>query len=375
MPETSGKATRPRTGLARALTAGRWLPLMATAAWLGAAAPASAYCVARACDPDNGDSCKTDPVTGCSMEGVRLYRADGCVYVAVQAGAAQRAFNMSDAEFEEAVLDAFAAWASADCGHGPPSIEVQSLGAVDVDGPFSCFGPRSDNVDVWSPRDDLSAAVSATSGATAGVTHTKIFQETGEIYDADVSLNELWFWLFDDEDRIRDFLRVVATHEAGHALGMAHSLDKEALMFREYKVTRNRELTDDDVEGICQLFPPMSLSCPPPQVPKSGIDPSACAEKQAEADDTLGGPRAPLVTDPGGCALASIGKPRTRKPSTGKHATRRPWIWASGLGGLAWIWLERRRQRRRRTRATRDGQPSLSPFTETSDEVDAHGAR
>lgn len=245
--------------------------------------PAAAYCAARSCDPDTEDaSCRLDARTGCSAEGVELFRPDGCVYFAVQEGAAERTLGLRDDEFEAAIQRAFDSWSSVDCaGNGPPAIIAQSLGPADVTRPFACASSPELNADVWLVRDDLSMFVTTSSGATAGITHTQIMSETGEVFDSDVSLNELWFMVQRESD-IEDFLHVVAMHEAGHALGLAHSQDDEALMFRNYRVSRDRELTQDDIEGICALYPPRALQCAERELEDSAIDRDACSERQDE---------------------------------------------------------------------------------------------
>ncbi|XP_007258583.3 collagenase 3 [Astyanax mexicanus] len=51
-------------------------------------------------------------------------------------------------------------------------------------------------------------------------------------------------------------LFLVATHEFGHALGMAHSSDPGALMFPVYSYSRGFPLSDDDIKGIQSLYGP-----------------------------------------------------------------------------------------------------------------------
>lgn len=244
---------------------------------------AAAYCLARSCDPDAA-TCSRDAQTGCSTEGPQLFRRNGCVYFAVQQGAAQRTFKLTDPEFADALQAAFDAWSSVDCdGEGPPSVKAQYVGAAPITRPFACASAPEYNVDTWFVRDDLTMVVTTSSGATAGITHTSFVDETGEIYDADVSLNELWF-LVQDEADIMDYLHVVAMHEAGHALGLAHSQDENALMYRDYRVSADRTLTEDDIEGICALYPPMALECGRHELPASAVDPAACKQAQSQAE-------------------------------------------------------------------------------------------
>src|SRR5205823_1993955 len=54
-----------------------------------------------------------------------------------------------------------------------------------------------------------------------------------------------------------DFASIV-THETGHFLGLAHSGDVHATMFAHYNPgsTTLRNLTSDDIRGICTVYPP-----------------------------------------------------------------------------------------------------------------------
>ncbi|KAG7278506.1 hypothetical protein CRUP_004115, partial [Coryphaenoides rupestris] len=51
-------------------------------------------------------------------------------------------------------------------------------------------------------------------------------------------------------------LFLVAAHEFGHALGLSHSSNVGALMFSAYTYTQGFPLTEDDIEGIQELYGP-----------------------------------------------------------------------------------------------------------------------
>lgn len=72
-----------------------------------------------------------------------------------------------------------------------------------------------------------------------------------------------------------------ATHEFGHFLGLAHSLDVDATMYVSAKAceTTKRDLAQDDINAICAIYPkggatafckaPIANPCPEP--PKKGM--------------------------------------------------------------------------------------------------------
>jgi len=49
-------------------------------------------------------------------------------------------------------------------------------------------------------------------------------------------------------------LFLVAAHEFGHALGMAHSSDPGSLMYPVYSYGKGYPLSEDDIKGIQSLY-------------------------------------------------------------------------------------------------------------------------
>lgn len=276
---------------------------------IGFSTPASAYCAARSCDPDavNGDDCEIDPGTQCSIDGVALRRTDGCIDIAVRKGAGRSVPGLTDEELEDTILEAFAEWTSLDCDGEPPSIEVRSLGIVETNGPFACTIMPALNLDLWTLSDDISPSqvVTPSTGTVAGVTYPSFVRDTGELIDADVTLNSLWLAV-QDEALLRDHLRVVAAHEIGHLLGLAHSQLEDALMYKHYTVTADRVPTADDRQGICKLYPPRELNCEPLEETAAALSAQAC---NAAYQDAQAHPAEPVPADPpaAGCTVTSCG--------------------------------------------------------------------
>jgi hypothetical protein len=148
------------------------------------------------------------------------------------------------------------------------------------------------------PYHDNSNALALTT-----VTYDKL---TGEIYDADMEINTAQQTLSTadaDPSDGYDFLSIV-THETGHFLGMAHSADDFATMYAFYATgdTVMRDLTEDDVTGICSIYSPDGLrhvataASPTGTLPEEACDPT---------------PRHGFTTQcmstPSSCAVADVG--------------------------------------------------------------------
>jgi hypothetical protein len=94
---------------------------------------------------------------------------------------------------------------------------------------------------------------------TLGLTTVTFNADTGEIYDADMEINDTGGNLsVGDPVPVKGFdLLSVVTHEAGHFFGLAHATSSTSTMYASYKpgTTSLRSLTADDVDGICTIYP------------------------------------------------------------------------------------------------------------------------
>jgi hypothetical protein len=240
---------------------------LAAAAFL-AANPAQAYCRTKACDtdPSYGDAWDgTDEPTecvrnaqGCFIQGTPLFRSSDCISFGVQRDGS--ASSGIDFETARAIIQmGFDAWAAADCGGGEtPSFRSDDRGEI------TCerieYNQNAPNANVFLFRDDEWPYTNLGGHALALTTIT-FSVETGEIYDADVEFNshQATFTTSDDPLEVVSDLQSVATHEIGHVLGLSHSeLSTAVMRGTGYSngSTELRDLTDDDIAGICEIFPP-----------------------------------------------------------------------------------------------------------------------
>lgn len=194
----------------------------------------------------------------CWDQGVPLFWKNACVGYSINRFASKQ---VSYEDAANAFARAFTKWTGASCptdgsGNARVSIDVRDMGPVECDRVKynQDFGNQNVIVfrdDKWDKND---------SSNTLALTTVTFNPDTGEIYDADMEVNT-------HEHRVTltdpvpsdgyDFASIV-THESGHFLGLAHSGDSRATMFASYQPgqTAMRNLTQDDVSGICTVYRP-----------------------------------------------------------------------------------------------------------------------
>jgi hypothetical protein len=214
-------------------------------------------------------------------EGAVSYYALPCLSFAIDGGSAARV-GITHQQFLEIVEAAFTRWSSVDCpGGGKPGFLTATAGVVEVAGNHFCSAVPEANLGVWTFPEKWTHPSSSVGFTTLWL------GGAGNVLDADVELNADWFGGRAGE--LTSVLLTVATHEAGHVLGIDHSQESSALMAAAYSdgLMTDRNLGPDDVDAICTLYPPASsqLRCPAPIVRDEGLDPSAC---RAAVDDGAG---------------------------------------------------------------------------------------
>ncbi len=273
-PRTVGVAAKARrTGALAAALA------LATGAVALVPGEAQAYCQMASCAEKKGPWKVCEPA-GEGDCGTPLVWQRTCVGFSLQRDVSSQV-ALSDAK--EVFTKAFDAWTRVNCQGQPPSIEVDYLGTVQCkDVEYSTEKANANLIvfrdDAW-PHDDDSVLALTT------VTYS---MSSGEIYDADMEVNTADHH-FTTDDKAPDIdLLSVATHEAGHFLGLAHSSDSEATMFAAYApgTVGQRTLGADDMAGICAAYSPSAPphgKCDP--TPRHGFS-SMCAADQS--DETVG---------------------------------------------------------------------------------------
>jgi matrixin len=284
-PPIGGEPMRGRRGeLAVALVA---------AAWLGSARDAGAFCRTTTCPlpadwnptsgclppspftdangrswPDFASYCAASFMPPAKV--LPIWWGNACVSYDIHKSASSQ---IPYADAARIIDSAFAKWTGTACpidstNAGPVSIKASNLGAVDCD--LVQYNSDQGNQHVivfrnpWNHND---------ANNTLGLTTVTFDADTGEIYDADMEINDSVHLSAGDvvAPGADDFESIV-THEAGHFFGLAHSGDPSATMFAHYTPgsTTMRRLTPDDVAGLCSIYPPDGTRSVDPTVASSG---------------------------------------------------------------------------------------------------------
>lgn len=168
--------------------------------------------------------------------------------------------DLSEDEVAGVLARSIATWEAVECGGRPIGIDIEILAETSTcTGPLYRDGGGNANtlmfVQDWGERMYDPAAFAVTT-----VWHRR---STGEILDVDVEVNERRGpYGICPEGGCSDMRTVdlenVLTHELGHYLGLAHSTEPDATMYASAIAgeTIKRDLSADDAEGICAVYPP-----------------------------------------------------------------------------------------------------------------------
>jgi len=224
-----------------------------------------------------------------------------------------------------AVDQALEAWVTSCGGDEPASMSLTAYKSTSCGrAVYNKEGPNANAVvfrdgGAWDHDNEL--------GNTLGFTTVSFNVATGEIYGADIELNNTDGQLGVPTARGDYDLQSVITHELGHLLGIGHTQDETALMYPSLPTQELRhDLGDDDRAAICEVYSPDRRATKCTVVPRGGFT-DACTERALE-------PEAEPVSS---CAISgSLGR-----PGDGMPATSHPW--SATVGVLALALLAKRR--------------------------------
>jgi hypothetical protein len=234
---------------------------------------AGAFCRTSTCEAGTGALCDPPQPNDC---GTALAWEPGCLGYSLQ----QDGSSLSDITLQQAeaiFAQAFASWTQADCaGGGSPALRVDYQGSVQCGMHEFNQEEGYGNANIIVFKD--SGWPHGNDGRVLALTTVTYDLANGKIYDADMELNSehvvadgAQFTIGDGN--VQFDLLSIATHEAGHFLGISHSANNDATMFADYipGSTDLRSLSDDDIAGICDAYPPGQVASDCDATPHGGL--------------------------------------------------------------------------------------------------------
>ena len=290
--------------------------IVAFVAVVGTAPSVQAFCQTTTCSKD----CPIDPVTSCAG-GTPIGWPQFCVSYSMQRDASEAI----DLETATTIAErAFNAWQVVTCpGGGSPSIraghpfgtvacKVHEYNQIDGNANIVMFHDTD-----WPYGDE--------GGSVLALTTVTFSKKTGDIYDVDMEINAQQPLSTNEIVDPNGYdLQSIITHEAGHFMGLAHSFDPNATMWAHYSAGTEsfRDLSDDDIAGICTVYPPTTAFNVCDFAPRQGFSPE-CGVWPAGT---------------GGCALAGGSTAKSRRRDGG----------AAVLAVATFAAVAARRQRKKR---------------------------
>jgi len=187
----------------------------------------------------------------CDTEGTPLFWASRCISMLVNRKASAKVPLEEARSLLATSLDKWANVTCDGCGApGTPSLVASEAGPTDCGFGYLREGTNTNVLVFYDkdwPREPGQLALTTVTFKVA----------TGEIVDADIEVDTTQNIATDGAADAYD-LESIIMHEVGHVLGLAHSGDARATMRPRYDTgdTSIRNLTADDVCGICAAAPP-----------------------------------------------------------------------------------------------------------------------
>ena len=259
----------------------------------------------------------------CVERGEPLEWADPCLGYAVDS----RGSNWMSQEDINAAIDAsFATWMDADCDGSAPNVIFKPLPPSTCQRAEFNTGPNVNTIAFLDPWRDpcFEPGDPGYDDNAFAVTIVWHNTNTGEILDADMMINDTEASATSaggPYDNCPDTgcdpgsraapgpadLASIVTHEVGHFIGIGHSDVAEATMFAsaERSSVAKRDLAPDDVEAICEIYPPGNLDLSCNETPINGLQLNCETDSQGNAilcDE-------PGATPSSGCSACSTTGP------------------------------------------------------------------
>lgn len=172
-----------------------------------------------------------------------------------------------------------------------------------VDGGYTDQNPgfdpmAEDNLNVITAIEDAARTGEFfTDPGMVAITITAFAVQSGEIFDGDIVINASNF-IFDDvqneaacrtQSREPFDLQSIMVHEIGHFIGFDHAPDLESTMYFSAPTCeiKKRTLTEDDMQGLCTVYPvgEASNTCFPPSDDYDDVSGASRFRDQCNLDD------------------------------------------------------------------------------------------
>lgn len=198
----------------------------------------------------------------CSQNGAGLLWCSQCNGFSIHSSGSP---ELDIADIRTAVTNATTAWGQVDCdGAGTvPTFAFQLIGDTTAPTGYVSSGANANTISfntLWHADANHQSMVIA-------ITLTTFNNQTGELLDADIEMNQqsdlnsdgFHFVIENPTPNDADFPTIIR-HEMGHALGLGHAMEETSIMYFRAGLGEVRQITADDVDGLCDAYGPNGMS-------------------------------------------------------------------------------------------------------------------